>query len=444
MQRAHRTLRNGAASHRIVRFGAWYAPWLCMTLAHVCITYKELKLSEKLLPFGTPEELGFCPVRTDRLISVLQDEINRKRLPGAVVLVARHGKIALFESLGYQRADDETPMTRESLFRIYSMTKPVVSVAVMMLMEQGKLLLGDPIAKYLPEFAEQMVLVNANGQSELQPVGQGATIQDLLRHTAGLTYEFLGNSLLQKQYIQARIRTDLRDRSNADFTPVLAGLPLFAQPGSVWEYSRGTDVLGRLVEVLSGQTLGQHLREQILKPLGMLDTAFSVRPEDHARIAEPFARDPDGAPQMRVFDVRKPVAFESGGGGLVSTAKDYARFLQFMLNRGELDGVRLLGPSIVDLMTSDHLGGIPVNAGGSRALLPQGYGFGLGFAVRTAKGVSTVPGSVGMYYWGGLAGTTFFVDPVEDLFAMLMVQAPNQREYYRHLLRNMVYSALIR
>jgi CubicO group peptidase (beta-lactamase class C family) len=335
-------------------------------------------------------------------------------------------------------------MARESLFRIYSMTKPVVSVAVMMLMEQGKLLLSDPISKHLPEFAEQKVLVTVNGEPELQPVGSGSTVHDLLRHTAGLTYEFLGNSALQKQYIQARIRTDLRDRSNAEFTPVLAGLPLFAQPGSVWEYSRGTDVLGRLVEVLSGQTLGQHLHEQILKPLGMMDTAFSVRPEDHDRIAEPFARDPEGAPQMRVFDVRKPVAFESGGGGLVSTANDYARFLQFMLNRGELDGVRLLGPSIVDYMTSDHLGTIPVNSGGSRTLLPHGYGFGLGFAVRTARGVSSVPGSAGMYYWGGLAGTTFFVDPAEGMFAMLMIQAPNQREYYRHLLRNMVYSALLR
>ncbi len=397
-----------------------------------------------MLPFSTPEELGFCPVRTGRLLNVLQDEIDRKRLPGAVVLLARHGKIALFESLGFQRADDATPMTRESLFRIYSMTKPVVSVAVMMLMEQGKLLLGDPISKYLPEFAGQKVLVTGNGETGSLPVGSGATVQDLLRHTAGLTYEFLGTSLLQKQYIQARIRTDLRDRSNAEFTPVLAGLPLFAQPGSVWEYSRGTDVLGRLVEVLSGQTLGQYLQAQILTPLGMVDTAFSVMPEKHDRIAEPFGRDPDGAPQMRVFDVRKPVAFESGGGGLVSTARDYARFLQFMLNRGELGGVRLLGPSIVNFMTSDHLGSIPVNPGGSRTLLPPGYGFGLGFAVRTARGVSAVPGSVGMYYWGGLAGTTFFVDPAEDMFAMLMIQAPNQREYYRHLLRNMVYSALIR
>ena len=406
---------------------------------------KEKKLAEMAIPVATPEELGFCPIRTRRLTDVFQDEIDRKRLPGAVVLMSRHGKIGLFESLGFQRADDATPMTLDSLFRIYSMTKPVVSVAVMMLMEQGKLLLGDPIAKYLPEFAGQQVLLTApDGGTQLNPVKSGATVQDLLRHTAGLTYEFLGNSPLQKQYIQARIRTDLRDRTNEEFSPVLAGLPLLAEPGTVWEYSRGTDVLGRLVEVLSGKTLGSFLRENILEPLGMVDTGFSVPAEQHGRIAEPFARDPDGAPQMRVFDVRNPVAFESGGGGLVSTAMDYARFLQFMLNRGELNGLRLLGPRTVDFMTSDHLGNIPVNAGGSRTLLPPGYGFGLGFAVRKASGVAAVPGSVGLYYWGGLAGTTFFVDPAEDLFAMLMIQAPNQREYYRHLFRNMVYSALIR
>jgi CubicO group peptidase (beta-lactamase class C family) len=404
---------------------------------------KSPKKPERPLTAAAPDDAGFCPTRIKRLTSVLQDEIDRKRLPGAVVMISRHAKVVLHESLGFQRADDRTPMASDSLFRIYSMTKPLVSVAVMMLVEQGKLLLGDPVSKYLPEFAGQEVLTDVNGETVLRPVDRPATVQDLLRHTAGLTYEFLGTSALQKQYLQARIRTDLRERTNAEFTPVLAGLPLLAQPGTVWEYSRGTDVLGRLIEVLGGPSLGQHLRDQILAPLGMADTAFSVPEDQQSRIAEPFARDPDGAPQMRVFDVRKPVAFESGGGGLVSSAMDYARFLQLLLNRGELDGVRLLGPRTVDYMTSDHLGDIAVNPGGSRSLLPQGYGFGLGFAVRTERGVSSVPGSLGTYYWGGLAGTTFFVDPVEDMFAILMIQAPNQREYYRHLFRNMVYAALI-
>ena len=393
------------------------------------------------LPMASPAELGFAPERVQRLLDVLQDEINRQRLPGCVALIARHGKVALFQSLGWQQADTQTPMAPDSVFRIYSMTKPIVSVALMMLYEEGKVLLGDPVAKYLPEFANQKVLQTVNGVDTLHTVHRPVTVQDVLRHTAGLTYEFLGADSVHKQYAQARMGT--RDRSNTEFMSALAALPLIVQPGTVWEYSRATDVVGRLVEVISGQTLGAFLKQKILMPLGMHHTAFCVSPDLHHKIAEPFAKDPDGAPQMKVFDVRTPVAFESGGGGLVSTAMDYARFMQCMLNGGELDGVRLLGPRTVDFMTADHLGSIPINAGGSSNLMSPGYGFGLGFAVRTATGLASVPGSVGMYYWGGLAGTTFFIDPKEDFFATLMIQAPNQREYYRHLFRDMVYAALI-
>lgn len=396
----------------------------------------------QILPSSTPAELGFSPDRIQRLLDVLQDEINRQRLPGCVALIARHGKLALFESLGFQQADTQMPMANDSIFRIYSMTKPIVSVALMMLYEQGKVLLGDPVAKYLPEFAHQKVLETVDGVDTFHPVRRAATVQDLLRHTAGLTYEFLGADSVHKQYAQARMGT--RDRSNAEFMPALAALPLVAQPGSVWEYSRATDVVGRLVEAISGQTLGAYLKEKIFDPLRMTQTAFSVAPQLHSKIAEPFAKDPDGAPQMRVLDIRTPVAFESGGGGLASTAMDYARFMQFMLNGGELGGVRLLGPRTVDFMTADHLGPIPINPGGSSTLMSPGYGFGLGFAVRTATGLASVPGSVGMYYWGGLAGTTFFIDPKEDFFATLMIQAPNQREYYRHLFRDMVYAALVK
>jgi len=220
-------------------------------------------------------------------------------------------------------------------------------------------------------------------------------------------------------------------------------LPLMFEPGTAWEYGRSTDVLGRLVEVVSGTTLGTYLRENIFVPLGMEETWFSLPQQHQYRIAEPFARDPDGAMQMRLVDLREDPVMESGGGGLASTALDYARFLQFMLNRGELDGVRLLGSRTVAYMTSDHLGSIPVNSGASRELLPLGYGFGLGFAVRKETGLATEPGSVGAYYWGGMAGTTFFVDPAEDLFACLMLQAPNQREHYRKLFRNLVYATLL-
>ncbi len=394
-----------------------------------------------VLPVVDPGDIGLCRLRTRRLVDVLQTEVDRQRLPGAVVLIARRGKLALFESLGVLDPGTGVSMTRNAIFRIYSMTKPVVSVAVMMLMEQGKLLLSDPVAKYLPEYSGQRVAHMVEGSVEFQQVQQTATVQDLLRHTAGLTYEFMGSSPVQRQYAQNRIGS--RERSNAEFSLQLAALPLMFEPGTVWEYSRSTDVLGRLVEVVSGATLGAYLRENIFAPLGMEETWFSVPQHHQYRIAEPFARDPDGAMQMRLIDIREDSVMESGGGGLASTALDYARFLQFMLNRGELDGVRLLGSRTIAYMTSDHLGSIPVNSGASRELLPAGYGFGLGFAVRKDAGLAPEPGSIGAYYWGGMAGTTFFVDPAEDLFACLMLQAPNQREYYRKLFRNLVYATLL-
>jgi len=393
------------------------------------------------LPLAHPAEVGLCPLRAQRLLDVLQSEIDRGRLPGAVALVARRGKVALFEHLGRQDPATGVPMTRDALFRIYSMTKPIVSVATLMLMEQGRLLLSDPVAKYLPEFANAQVAVEQGGVRTLEPARRPATVQDLLRHTAGLTYEFLGVASVQRQYAAANIGS--RGRSNAEFCETLAGIPLMFQPGSVWEYSRATDLLGRLVEVVSGQTLGDHLQEHIFTPLGMTDTGFTVPTAHLSRMAEPFAHDPDGGVPMAVTDFRQPGRMEGGGGGLVSTARDYARFLQFMLNRGALDGVRLLGPRTVDYMTADHLGAIPAAQGASAGLLAPGHGFGLGFAVRTAAGIAPTPGSVGMYYWGGIAGTSFFVDPAEDLFAILMLQAPNQREFFRPLFRDMVYAMLV-
>ncbi|MDD5029221.1 MAG: serine hydrolase [Rhodoferax sp.] len=386
----------------------------------------------------SPEKIGLNTERLQRLMTVLQAEVDKKRLPGAVALVARHGKTALHASVGQLNPATGVAMPLEARFRIYSMTKPIVSVAAMLLVERGQLLLSDAVSSHLPEFAGQQV---AGSDDHLQPVLRDATVHDLLRHTAGLTYEFLGASAVQRQYSQLRLGS--RERTLADFTRQLASVALMAQPGSAFEYSRATDVLGRVIEVVSGQSLPDFLREQIFEPLGMPDTAFNVPPAFHDHIAEPFVRDPDGGIQMRVIDVRSDPVLASGGGGLIATAQDYARFLQFMLNRGELDGVRLLGPRTVDFMTSDHLGEIPVASAGSRALLPPGHGFGLGFAVRQQLGGAPVPGSVGSYFWGGLAGTTFFVDPALDLFAILMLQAPNQREYYRMLFCDLVYAAVL-
>ena len=385
------------------------------------------------LPQAQPADVGLCPERTQRLMDVLQREVASGRLPGAVALIARHGQVALFDSVGVQDPTSGAAMQPDSIFRIYSMTKPVVSVAVMMLLERGQLLLSDPVSQHLPEYAHQQVHT-AGG---LVPTTQPATVQDLLRHTAGLTYEFQGDTPVQRQYGEVKIAS--RERSNAEFSQTLAALPLQFQPGSTWAYSRATDVLGRLVEVISGQTLGQFLQQEIFEPLGMVDTGFAVPPAQHHRIAEPYVKDPDGGELMKIFDPKQVAAMQSGGGGLMSTALDYARFLQFMRNKGELNGVRLLGPHTVDFMTADHLGGIPVDG----TILPPGHGFGLGFAVRTAQGVSSLPGSVGMYYWGGIAGTAFFIDPALDMYALLLIQAPNQRDYYRPLFRDLVYAALL-
>ena len=379
-----------------------------------------------------PADIGLNPQRTQQVVNVLQDSVDRQHIPGAVVMVARQGRIGLFEAIGQQDPATGTPMRTDSIFRIYSMTKPLVSVAIMMLVERGRLLISDPVSRWLPEYNNQPVLGNAG----LVPAWQTPTVQDLLRHTAGLTYEFLGDSPVQREYAKVNIAS--RGRSNDEFSKALAGIPLQFQPRSCWAYSRATDVLGRLVEVISGQTLGQFLQHEIFDPLGMVDTGFAVPPAQQHRIVEPFGHDPDGGVPMKLFNPREVPAMESGGGGLMSTAMDYARFLQCLRNGGEFEGHRLLSRHTLAFMTADHLGDIPIDG----TLLPPGHGFGLGFAVRRAAGESPVPGSVGTYHWSGIGGTSFFVDPAQDLYAMLLTQAPNQRDHYRQLLRNLVYAAL--
>lgn len=393
------------------------------------------------LEHARPEDIGLSPQRLDKLGEVFRDEIARARAPGAVVLVSRRGKVGYFESFG--RRDPAAPdamtgneMKRDAIFRIYSMTKPIVSVAVMMLVEEGHLLLTDPVSKYLPQLTNLKVAVEAVGATRLVSAVNEITVQDLLRHTSGLTYEFRGTGLVPKSYMDAKIYR--LSQTNADQVATLADMPLAAQPGTAFHYGRSTDVLGRLIEVLAGQTLGEFLRERILVPLGMHDTAFHVPAKNHHRLAEAFATDPDSGAKTSLLPVLKAPTFESGGGGMVSTAMDYARFLHMLANGGTLDGVRLLGRKTVELMTADHLGTIT----GSPELLLPGYGFGLGFAVRTRSGLAATPGSVGQYYWGGMGGTTFWVDPAEQLVAVLMMQAPLQREYYRALMRNMVYAAI--
>ncbi len=371
-----------------------------------------------------------------RLRSTLQSHVDRGRIPGAIAVVALGGHVECFETIGSLDAAAGTPMTADAIFRIYSMTKPLVSLAALMLAEQGRLQLSDPVADFLPEFGAQQVAVEEGTGIRLEPVNRPATLHDLLRHTAGMTYEFLGESAVQRQYRDARIAD--RSRSNAEFCKVLAALPLAHHPGSCWEYSRATDVLGAVLEVVTGQPLATLLRECLFEPLGMKDTGFAVPREHWHRIAQPLARDPDTGDAVTLLDARTAPAFQSGGGGLMSTADDYVRFLRLLRNRGRVDGVRLASRTTIEWMTADHLGAIPVR----HDLLPPGHGFGLGVAVRTAAGLAPQPGSVGQYFWSGIGGTYFLVDPAEDLFALLLLQAPNQRIHYRNLFRHLVYAAL--
>jgi CubicO group peptidase (beta-lactamase class C family) len=396
---------------------------------------RTIQMTEPL-PTAKPEEVGLNQAALDRLSAALNDRISSGHIPGAVALVARHGKVAYHQTFGRLDPAGETPMRTDAIFRIYSMTKAIVSVAVMMLWEEGRLLLSDPISKYLPAFATTQVGVVSGDSYTLTATYGPITIQDLLRHTSGLTYEFRGSGPIHKAYAQARVAR--LKQTNAEHADELGGLPLLHHPGTVWEYSRSTDVLGRLVEVISGQSLGAFLSERILLPLDMTNSGFSVPKADQSRLAEPFAKDPEGGVDVALLDVRRPAMFESGGGGMVATTMDYARFLAMLLGNGRLGSTRLLGRKTVELMTSDHLGKIT----GAADLLPPGHGFGLGFAVRTHPGMAPFPGSVGTYFWGGAAGTTFWVDPTERLYAVLMIQAPAQREHYRVLFRDLVYAAV--
>src|SRR4051794_2684118 len=393
-------------------------------------------MSSASLPVCKPEDVGLSSAALGRLSAALQDRVASGHLPGAVALVARHGKVAWQEAFGVRDPADGAPMGTDAIFRIYSMTKPLVSVGIMMLWEEGRLMLSDPIEKYLPALASPRVGVIEGQTLRDVPANRSITVQDLLRHTSGLTYEFRGNTPVHKAYIDAKVSR--LKQTNEDQVATLGSLPLLHQPGAHWEYSRSTDVLGRLIEVVSGQTLGVFLAERITGPLEMTDAGFSVPEKHHGRIAEPFAKDPETKTDVNLLDVKRTALFESGGGGMVSTAMDYARFCAMLMNNGRLDSTRLLGRKTLELMTSDHLGSIPSNPD----LLPPGHGFGLGFAVRTSAGLAPFPGSVGNYYWSGAAGTSFWVDPVERLFAVLMIQAPVQREYYRVLFRDLVYAAV--
>jgi CubicO group peptidase (beta-lactamase class C family) len=397
------------------------------------------------LPTVAPESVGLSSERLGRITQTLRKDIDKGTIPGAVLLIARQGKIAYFEAVGQLDPQADSKMGKDGIFRIYSMTKPITSVCIMMLVEQGKLALGDPVAKYLPEFKDVKVGAekrDGDGKVTLELVAsvRPMTVQDLMRHTSGLTYGFFGVGAVKKAYLEADLGAG--DPTTAEFVERLAKLPLAYQPGTTWEYSQSTDVLGRVIEAVTGKPLYQALKEMLLDPLGMADTAFYVTdPSKQKRLAEPFANDRTIGAGAVVNDPRVVRKYESGGAGLVGTTADYARFLQMLLNGGALDGKRYLSPKTVAYMTADHMG--DVIRRGPYDLFGPGYKFGLGFAVRTDAGVTPIAGSPGDYYWGGAGGTYFWVDPKEKMFVVFMMQSPSKRAPYRTLLRNMVYAAIV-
>ncbi len=389
------------------------------------------------LPVAThPEDVGFSSKRLETAKGVFKADVDAKRLPGAVLLIARNGKIAFFDAVGYQGRAAETPMKKDSIFRIASMSKPITTVAAMILAEENKIDVAAPVAQYLPEFNN--VKVGPEGAAPKRPM----TVQDLMRHTSGLTYGLFGNSPVDQMYRKAPIFTA---GSLAEMVKTIASMPLLHQPGEFWEYSVGVDVLGRVVEVASGMDLDSFVRERITTPLKMNDTGFWVKPASVSRLAKP-----DGPPNAPFEDATKKPNIFSGGGGMLSTAGDYARFCQMLLNGGELEGVRILSPKTIALMTSDQLAAnverhTPVAAAiGPFGPVPEmGTSFGLGFAIRVDAGRNPLPGSVGDYSWGGIAGTLFWVDPQTKLIAVLMDQTSqlNLNLVWRQA-RVMVYQAM--
>jgi len=397
------------------------------------------------LPSAKPEEVGLSSERLGKLTARLKADIEKGVIPGAIVLVARHGKIAMFETLGMLNPEAKAPMTRDAIFRIYSMSKPITSVAAMILFEEGRLALNEPVSKYIPKLGGLKVGVEKPDPSggkptlELVPSQRDMTIQDLLRHTSGLTYGFFGNTLVKKMYVDAKVSGDYP--SNAELVERLGKLPLAYQPGTTWEYSYATDVLGRVVEVVSDRSLFAFEKARILDPLGMKDTSFYVTDKSKQdRIVEPFPNDRSIGIDADFNDPRVAQKWESGGGGMVGTTMDYARFAQMLLNGGTLSGKRILGPKTVAFMTADHLSASI--APGPLYLPGPGFGFGLGFAVRKDAGVSPLAGSVGEFNWGGAGGTFFWIDPKEDMLVVFMMQAPKQRVPYRAVLKNMIYAAV--
>jgi len=410
-----------------------------------CLTASPVLAEE--FPKSAPEKVGFSPERLQRIKLLLKADVEKGRLPGAVVAIARKGRLGYYEAIGYRDAAKKLPMLGDEIFSLASMTKPIVSLAIMMLIEEGKLFLSDPVGKHLPQLANMQVGVvktDAEGKTTVQTekARRQPTIQDLLRHTSGFTYGGRGDTPVHKLWPTGSAAAAVTF-TGPEFVEALSKAPLLYHPGTVWDYSVSTDVLGLVVEAVSGQSLGTFLAERIWSPLGMVDTSFVIPDAKKGRYALAFPNDPVTNRPQSVLHAGKAAKFECGGACAASTAMDYLRFGQMLANGGILDGKRQVSRTTLQMMTSDQLG--PAVLGRTtNPTLVEGYTFGLGFAVRMDAGLASAAGSKGDYTWGGAYGTYFWVDPKEEMVVVFMSAAPGEtRVHYRNVLRNLVLQAIV-
>jgi CubicO group peptidase (beta-lactamase class C family) len=412
----------------------------------LCLLASTAAFAEDPLPRAKPEDVGLSSERLARIGAVLKADVDAGRIPGAVIAIARRGKLVAFDAYGWSDKAAGVAMTTDTIFNIASMTKPMTTVGALMLYEQGKILIDDPLSKYFPKFANMRVAARDNGEptAETVPANRQITIQDLMRHTSGLIYGGRGTTLVHKMYPGGSVDA-VRDYDGPAFLDKLASLPLLYQPATVWDYGFGLDVMGLTIEKISGQSLGQYLQANLFTPLGMKDTGFSVSADKAVRYAKPLPADPDtGKPQARSPELTQPIKFECGGGCAASTASDYLRFAMMLMNRGRAGEARLLGPKTVDYMLSDQLGHSIKNLVGNADPTRADYGFGLGLAVRTTPGVVRMMGSVGQFTWPGASGTDWWADPKEELAVVYLSAAPGPlRWHYRQKINALVYQAII-
>jgi len=411
-------------------------------LAAVVVLGSSIAFAQEPFPRGQPAEVGLSAERLALIRRSVEAEIAAGQMPGAVLAIARHGKLVYFEAFGYRDKAAGVPMTTDSIFRVASMTKPMVAVGALQLLEQGRLLIDDPLAKYFSKFAEmQVAVMDAKKETIVDkvPAARKITIQDLLRHTSGIIYGARGTTAVHKLYPAGSTQA-ATDMTGAEFLDHLGSLPLLYQPGTVWDYGFGLDITGLVIERVSEEPLGRYLDNELWKPLGMVDTGFAVPADKMSRLAKPLERDPiSGQPQGTP---QKPLRFECGGGCAVSTATDYLRFASMLMNKGRY-GNRILGRKTVEYMLANQLGPDMKNLVGIADPTRADYGFGLGLAVRTTPGIVRLLGSVGDFSWPGATGTNWWADPKEDLVVVWMAATPGPMRWkYRQMINALVYQAI--